>query len=235
MALARRRRRGSRFGSPERRTLAMGVIALGTVGAVAVGELGRLWRRQAVQEHAEGGHELFEAAAEAARESVAVAREGYREIEPYEAATFNLLSSFVVSFGLMRAVTYAIREGVPPFRNVRVAGRHVHHFVPGIVVAFLSGSAALMVTDEEWRARLAIPFGAGMGLTVDEFALLLELDDVYWTREGLLSVQVAAATASLIAATALALKIIRRGELKVLDEGPAPAGAPLAPQAFPGG
>ena len=48
-----------------------------------------------------------------------------------------------------------------------------------------------------------MPFGVGMGLTLDESALLLELDDVYWSREGLLSVQITLAVAALLAALAL--------------------------------
>ena len=48
---------------------------------------------------------------------------------------------------------------------------------------------------------LAVPFGVGMGLTLDESALLLELDDVYWSREGLLSVQITLAVTALLAST----------------------------------
>ena len=49
-----------------------------------------------------------------------------------------------------------------------------------------------------------MPFGVGMGLTLDESALLLELDDVYWSEEGILSVQIALAVTALLAAVALA-------------------------------
>ena len=65
---------------------------------------------------------------------------------------------------------------------------------------------------------LAIPFGIGVALTLDESALLLELDDVYWTEEGIVTVQITLA-AGLDAARplALALRILRRGEREVLD------------------
>ena len=50
---------------------------------------------------------------------------------------------------------------------------------------------------------LAVPFGVGLGLTLDESALLLELEDVYWSREGLLSVQITLAVMAMLGALAL--------------------------------
>jgi hypothetical protein len=70
-----------------------------------------------------------------------------------------------------------------------------------------------------------VPFGIGLGLTLDESALLLDLEDVYWTREGLLSVQITLAVISSLAALALGLRFLRRGEELVLegaDAAPAP-------------
>jgi hypothetical protein len=69
------------------------------------------------------------------------------------------------------------------------------------------------------EAFLAIPFGAGVGLTLDEAALLLDLDDVYWTRQGLLSVQVSLGVMATLAATILTLRMLRRGEEKGAEEG----------------
>ncbi len=62
-----------------------------------------------------------------------------------------------------------------------------------------------------------MPFGVGLGLTLDESALLLELDDVYWTREGLLSVQITLAVMAMLGALALALRFLWRGEQAVLE------------------
>jgi hypothetical protein len=93
--------------------------------------------------------------------------------------------------------------------------------VPGIVLAFVSGAAAILTHDAELEPKLAVPFGIGMGLTLDESALLLELDDVYWRREGLLSVQITLAVISLLSALALALRLLRRGERVVLEPPPA--------------
>ena len=104
-------------------------------------------------------------------------------------------------------------------RDVRIGGRHIHHFVPGIVLALTSGGAALMTRSEGLEAALAVPFGAGAGLTLDEAALLLDLRDVYWTREGILSVQVSLGVTATLAAVILALRVLRRGEEKGAEEG----------------
>ena len=132
---------------------------------------------------------------------------------------FNLLTSFAATFIAVRSVTYLLRDrrSVGPFRNVRLGRRHIHHFVPGIVIAFAAGAAAILTRDEDLEPWLAIPFGVGMGLTLDESALLLELEDVYWTREGLLSVQITLAVIALLGALALGLRVLRRGEEVVLD------------------
>jgi hypothetical protein len=135
---------------------------------------------------------------------------------------FNLLTSFAGSFIAIRSITFALRrrQSVGPFRNLRVGRRHIHHFVPGIVIAFAAGAAAILTRDERLEPWLAVPFGVGMGLTLDESALLLELEDVYWTREGLLSVQITLAVMAMLGALALALRFIWRGEQAVLEPPP---------------
>jgi hypothetical protein len=100
---------------------------------------------------------------------------------------------------------------------VRIGERHIHHFVPGILLAFGSGATAILTDNEQIEPRLALVFGTGMGLTLDESALLLELDDVYWTREGVLSVQITLAAMALISASVLAARLLRRGEAVVLE------------------
>jgi hypothetical protein len=125
---------------------------------------------------------------------------------------FNLLSGFVLSFALVRLSTHGIRRGWWPFRNVNLGGRHIHHFVPGILVAFGSGATALVAEGPRVRNALAVPFGAGIGLTFDEAALLLDLRDVYWTREGLLSVQLSLGATAILSIAILTQRMLRRGE-----------------------
>jgi hypothetical protein len=201
----------------EQRTMLMGIVALTTVGAVVAGEVGKLWRRRVVAEEPETAPEVIQKGARAALDTVEVARRGYREAPAGESAMFNLLMSFVISSSVVRLTTLGVRRGVPLLFNVRIGRRHIHHFVPGIVLAFASGSAALFASDPKARETLAIPLGVGIGLTFDESALLLELEDVYWSREGLVGVQITLATASVMAAGMLALRILRRGEREMED------------------
>ena len=214
----------------EQRTLLMGVIALGTVGAVAIGEVGKLWRRRVVAEDAGTAPEVFQKGARAALDTVEVARRGYQQAAPGETALFNLLSAFVISSSLIRLTTFGVRRGVPLLFDVRIGRRHIHHFVPGILLAFASGSIAVFASDPRLRETLAIPLGIGIGLTIDESALLLDLEDVYWSREGLVGVQITLATASLMAAGMLALRILRRGERSLEEQHALPP--PLRQQAI---
>jgi hypothetical protein len=203
----------------DRRTLGLGLFAMGLFAAVVAGEVGRVWRRGSAPLPKETDRPL-RAAEEAVGQTAQVARKGYEEVSARENAMFNLLTSFVVAFATARWVTYLLRRRSTfgPFRDLRVGTRHIHHFVPGIVLAFVAGAAAIVTRDESLEPKLAVPFGIGMGLTLDESALLLELDDVYWTSEGILSVQIALAVTSMLGAVALGLRFLRRGEEIVLEE-----------------
>ena len=197
----RRRHRPLELG---RGTLVLGALATAALATVVAGEIRRARR---------SGSD--DAVADAAR----VARAGYRDVPTRENSLFNLLASFATTFLVVRSVTYGLRSRrtMGPFRNLRVGDRHIHHYVPGIVIAFLSGAGAIVSRDERLEPVLAVPFGIGMGLTLDESALLLELEDVYWSREGLLSVQITLTVISMLGALALALRFLRRGEELVLE------------------
>ena len=214
----------------DRATVVLGGVAGVALAAAAAGEVGRVWRRGSAPLPSETD-ELLPAAQEAVAEVVDVAVAGYQDVSTRENATFNLLGSFVVTFVSVRTVAWRLRQRdrVGPFRNVVLGRRHIHHFVPGIVLAFTSGAVAILTRNEDIEPRLAIPFGVGMGLTLDESALLLELEDVYWSPEGLLGVQISLAVAALIGAVGLGVRFIRRGEQLVLDEPKdASAGGPAA-------
>jgi hypothetical protein len=203
--------------------VALGALATAAVATVVATELRRVWRRGS-QPALRDADNPIQTAEEVVAETARVARAGYREVSTRENSMFNLLTSFAATFILVRSVTYALRRRrtVGPFRSLRVGRRHIHHFVPGIVIAFAAGASAILSRDEDLEPFLAVPFGVGMGLTLDESALLLELDDVYWSREGLLSVQITLTVMAMLGALALALRFLRRGEEIVLDPAEAP-------------
>jgi hypothetical protein len=148
------------------------------------------------------------------RETVEATVAGLQAAPAREVALLNLLLAYAVTAALVRASTHGIRTrgSWGPFRDRSVGGRHIHHFVPGIALALLAGGASVVLRDERHDRWLAVPFGAGAALTLDEAALLVELEDVYWTEEGVLSVQVSMATLSGLGALALGLRALRRGE-----------------------
>ncbi|HEY5708967.1 MAG TPA: hypothetical protein VIS51_06195 [Solirubrobacterales bacterium] len=222
--ISRRARARTRFGwgRSERATVALATVALGGAGAVLAGQYGRMLQRRSHQGDGDG---LVEAAPVAALDTVGVAVSGYADAPRSETVLFNLLAGFLGSFALVRLSTWGIRDEWWPFRNVSVGGRHIHHFVPGIVIAFASGTTALLTDDEALEERLAVTTGVGMGLTFDEAALLLDLRDVYWTRQGLLSVQLSLGATAILSIAILGQRILRRGERRREAEGlipPAP-------------
>lgn len=96
-----------------------------------------------------------------------------------------MVLAFLVTFLITRLVVRAIRTGRGPFRDASVGGVHVHHEVYGIFL--LLGTGTLEFTyrpGPPWVQLLAVLFGAGAALTLDEFALWLHLEDVYWSRQG---------------------------------------------------
>jgi len=198
-------------------------LAVGTVtiaGLVIAAQYTRLLSRRTHSEETEG---LIDSAPAAAVDTVGVAVEGYSATPNRELVLFNLLSGFLGSFAAVRMTTWAIRENWGPFRNVKIGGRHIHHFVPGILIAFASGIAALLLSGEKSDRRIARTLGIGMGLTFDEAALLLDMQDVYWTRQGLLSVQITMATGATLGASILTMRILGRGEARQEEAGQIPA------------
>ena len=190
--------------------MGLAAVALGGAGTVLVGQFGRMLHRRSQEDDDREG--LIEAAPAAALDTVSVAVSGYAAAPRSETVLFNLLAGFLGSFAFVRLSTWGIRDRWGPFRNVRVGGRHIHHFVPGILIAFASGTTALLTDNDALEDRLAIPMGVGMGLTFDEAALLLDLRDVYWTREGLLSVQLSLGATAILSIAILTQRMLRRGE-----------------------
>ncbi|HEX7245506.1 MAG TPA: hypothetical protein VF245_08085 [Solirubrobacterales bacterium] len=230
--VSRRARARTRLGwaHSERATLTLATFALGGAGVVLAGQFGRMLARRSHEETRSDG--LVEAAPAAALDTVGVAVGGYAETPHTETVLFNLLAGFLGSFALVRVSTLGIRDEWGPFRNVKLGGRHIHHFVPGILIAFASGTTALLTADEKLEERLAVTAGVGMGLTFDEAALLLDLRDVYWTREGLLSVQLSLGATAILSIAILTRRMLRRGERRREAEGLIPPANPIARPGF---
>jgi hypothetical protein len=221
--LTRRAKARTRVGwaRSERATVGLAAVALGGAGVVLAGQFGRMLQRRSHQEA--DGEGLVEVAPVAALDTVSVAVSGYSEAPRTETVLFNLLAGFLASFAIVRISTLGIRDEWGPFRNVSVGGHHIHHFVPGILLAFASGTTALLTDNEVLEERLALTTGIGMGLTFDEAALLLDLRDVYWTREGLLSVQLSLGATAILSIAILTHRMLRRGERRRESEGLLPA------------
>lgn len=124
-------------------------------------------------------------------------------VEPGKLPMLLALVSFVLTFAITRVITRLIRAGKGPFRNISPGGTHIHHVVPGIVLMVVGGFGAVGSGRHGVGASVcAVIFGLGAGLVLDEFALVLHLDDVYWTEQGRQSVEV------VVLAAALALLVL---------------------------
>ena len=99
--------------------------------------------------------------------------------------------SFFITFLGVRLLVWAIVHHIGPFGWVMVGGRHIHHLVWGILLLLAVGYSEMAEIGDGstpgslFLSRLiSISFGMGAALTLDEFALWLNLRDVYWQREG---------------------------------------------------
>jgi hypothetical protein len=188
------RLRRSRRRRPRTRALAAaaGLASAGLLAAEGV----HLWRR-----------------GETPKDEVQRLRAGFEAGTANETAVLNLFLSFGVTFAIARTVTHSIRRGIGPLGNVHVGRRHIHHFVPGIGLCLLAGGGSISVRHEGLDRWLAIPFGTGAALILDETALLIELQDVYWADEGVLSIEVGLGGVTVLACLALLVRAARRGSL----------------------
>jgi|SRR5690242_12346722 hypothetical protein len=98
---------------------------------------------------------------------------------------------FFTAVAVVRGITIAIHNDIGPFHNVEMRGRHIHHLVWGILLLLLVGYSWLIeigtgsATSIRWVGQLtSMLYGVGAALTLDEFALWLNLSDVYWQRQG---------------------------------------------------
>jgi hypothetical protein len=98
---------------------------------------------------------------------------------------------FFVAVAVVRTLTLLIHHQIGPFHDIQMRGRHIHHLVWGIILLLLTGYGWLLEAgtgargSRTWAGRtMSMVYGVGAALTLDEFALWLNLRDVYWEREG---------------------------------------------------
>jgi hypothetical protein len=108
--------------------------------------------------------------------------------EPAQRAGFLLLVAFLITFLFIRTSARLIRSPRVTWWPGSVktqGGLHLHHLVWGIVLLMLTGFLNFALEPHgTWLYVLAALFGVGAGLTLDEFALWIHLEDVYWAEEG---------------------------------------------------
>ncbi len=135
----------------------------------------------------------------------------HEELHPGQQSALISWLAFTATFASARAVTYSIRSGRGPFANVTAGGVHLHHYLWGIAAVSSVGGVAIRGDDRIRRHPVvATAYGVGLALIVDEFALLLDLRDVYWTPEGRVSIDVAVGLISTAGSVLVGLPVLRR-------------------------
>ena len=128
-------------------------------------------------------------------------------VEHDEQGLFLVLTGFILSFAFIRMSTRLMRsDRVPwwPGSVVSDGGVHLHHLVFGIVTMMIAGTLGFVALGHSPYAEIcAFLFGVGSGLTIDEFALWVYLDDVYWAEQGRSSID-----ATVIAAAGMLLLLL---------------------------
>ncbi|MGA7055119.1 MAG: hypothetical protein WBZ37_28395 [Mycobacterium sp.] len=116
-----------------------------------------------------------------------------QRLPPGEQATVLAWASFTVTFVGLRSLTHWIHAGHGPAEGgVTLGGKHFHHYNLGIALLATVAAVGLRGTEKQrHHPAAAVAFGSANALIVDELALLLELDDVYWSADGRESVDVA--------------------------------------------
>ena len=138
-------------------------------------------------------------------------RRAFREeLDPGQRSALLSWLAFTATFGAVRGITYSIKNGKGPFGNLSVGGEHLHHYMWGI--GLISGVGGVAVHGEDAHRKhplVALSYGVGLALIVDEFALLLDLKDVYWAKQGRISVDLGVGGSSLAGTYFAALPLLR--------------------------
>ena len=128
---------------------------------------------------------------------------------PGKETHFLILLAFVFSFAFIRTSTHMIRAQISwwPGNVETKGGLHIHHMFWGILLLMVMGYVGIATAiPDPWFELVAIGFGIGMGLTMDEFALWLTLKDVYWAKQGKQSIHAVMITVVLLFIALLGLR-----------------------------
>ena len=121
--------------------------------------------------------------------------------------------SFLISFGIVRTITYGIRDGWLPFGDLEAGspgkGIHLHHYMWGIGIVLILCYVEIGFRPERGRNLFAVLYGLALALILDEFALLLNLRDVYWSGPGRASLVAVSVAAGFVTIAVLARPFVR--------------------------
>ena len=170
---------------------------------------------------------------------------------PQRERAFLSAVGFTTAFATARGITHAIKAGVGPFGNMSVGGRHLHHSTPGILgligIGFVWTQTAFTGDDRppQWGSRITSTlYGICSALTLDEFALWMDLSEDYWTPAGRKSVDAAALFGGVTSIVAIVSAVVddndvmpswlkRLGRFDIAHSpGPAVAAAHAAPPEY---
>ncbi|MGW7067243.1 hypothetical protein ACWGIY_14720 [Streptomyces sp. NPDC054878] len=118
----------------------------------------------------------------------------------------------------MRLLTWLIHIDVAGVGDMEAGGLHIHHYVWGILLLAAVGAAGLVDRSARTRAWMGLAYGVGLALIVDEAALLISLEDVYWDTQGGVSIALAIAVIG-VAGSVLAITRGRRASKEEQGEG----------------
>ena len=122
-----------------------------------------------------------------------------QHVDDRREAALRMWVAFIVTFVFLRLLTFGIRFHLLPVGNVVTgSGLHIHHFVWGIAILLIVGFLGITLWSERLHVWLATFFGIGAALVIDEYALWLNLKDLYWLPEGRSSIDLAILIAALL-------------------------------------
>jgi len=126
---------------------------------------------------------------------------------PRRERAFLSAVGFTSAFATARVITHSIRAGIGPFHNISEGGRHIHHSTFGILGLLACGYlwtyqiGVGVQPCRRWPSRIsASSYGVAAALTLDEFALWLDLHDDYWNKQGRKSIDAVAIFGGLLTA-----------------------------------